>query len=171
MIHRPDHAPEPPGTPRARPRVRGYLKRALEYSLKITATARTIEVEYNDRIKGMMDLLRRGEGVVKVIEHGRTRTETQSTRGKPPLSLLRRYAARDAAQAAVPLLAVAALAAGRKLHRALVARQSAAARDCFKGHRLAAFACRDFGLLRFDNGRGHAALSGSANAPPPRTKL
>ena len=30
----------------------------------------------------MIDLLRRGEGVVKVIEHGRTRLETQSTRAK-----------------------------------------------------------------------------------------
>ena len=39
-------------------------------------------MEYNDRIKGMIDLLRRDEGVVKVIEHGRTRLETQSTRAK-----------------------------------------------------------------------------------------
>ena len=70
-------------------------------------------MEYNDRIKGMIDLLRRDEGVVKVIEHGRTRLETQSTRAKPTLSLLRRRAAYNAAQAAVPLLAVPALAARR----------------------------------------------------------
>ena len=63
MIHLLDHAPDPPGTPRDRSRVRGYLKRVLEYSLKISATARTIEVKYNDRIKSMIDLRRRGEGV------------------------------------------------------------------------------------------------------------
>ena len=51
------------------------------YNKKNSATAR-IEVKYNAGIKGMIDLRRRGEGVVKVIEHGRTRLETQSTRAK-----------------------------------------------------------------------------------------
>ena len=71
-------------------------------------------MKYNAGIKSMIDLLRRGEGVVKVIEHGRTRTENKAHSRKPPLSLLRRrYAADDAPQAAVPLLAVPALAARR----------------------------------------------------------
>ena len=39
-------------------------------------------MKYSERIKSMIDLRRRGEGVVKVIEHGRTRPETQSTRAK-----------------------------------------------------------------------------------------
>ena len=39
-------------------------------------------MKYKTGIKSMIDLLRRGEGVVKVIEHGRTRLETQSTRAK-----------------------------------------------------------------------------------------
>ena len=51
------------------------------YNKKNSATAR-IEVKYNAGIKSMIDLRRRGEGVVKVIEHGRTRLETQSTRAK-----------------------------------------------------------------------------------------
>ena len=72
----------------------------------------------------------------------RARTNgTQSTRGKPTLSLLRRRrAANNTPQAAVPLLAVPALASGRELHRALITREPAAAGDGFERHGLAAFA-------------------------------
>ena len=37
----------------------------------------------------MIDLLREGVGGLEVTDHGRTRTETQSTREKPPAVIAR----------------------------------------------------------------------------------
>ena len=119
MIHRPDHAPEPPGTPRARPWVGGYLKRALEYSLKISARSGW-SIPYSRMI-----LTPRGVGAGQSAEHGRT--GTQSTHAGS-----RRYrscgggARARAATTPPPILAVPALPA--QLHRALITREPAAAR-------------------------------------------
>ena len=102
----------------------------------------------------------------------RARTNgTQSTRGKPTLSLLRRRrAANNTPQAAVPLLAVPALASGRELHRALITREPAAAGDCFERHGLAAFAGCDLCLLYLDDGGRHDAPAGSSTCTTPKNQ-
>ena len=117
-------------------------------------------MKYNAGIKSMIDLLRRGEGVVKVIEHGRTRLETQSTRGKPPATIVRATVRRRRCAAGRRTTPCSACTCRRtparrgrvddaahrhdgkthQFHRALVARESAAAGHGFERHGLAAFA-------------------------------
>ena len=114
--------------------------------------------------KCAMKLVRRGEGV------GVERTNGQNTNTRGPLSLLRRHAADDPPQAAVPLLAVAALAARRELHRALITREPAAARHRFERHGLAAFAGCDLCLLYLDDGGRHYAPAGSSTCTTPKNQ-
>ena len=154
-------------------------------------------MKYNAGIKSMIDLRRRGEGVVKVIEHGRTRTEIQSTRAKaaaiapaPAATARRRRCA--AGRRTTPCSACTcrptparrgrvADAARRQreetyqFHRALITCEPAAARHGLERHGLAAFAGCDLCLLCLDHCCSHHVWdrraeprgSGAASSPMP----
>ena len=145
----------------------------------------------------MIDLLRRGEGVVKVIEHGRTRLETQSTRAKADAIVRAKTVRRrrcGAGRRTTPCSAGTcrptparrgrvddAITTRREdaetdqFHGALITREPAAAGHRFERHGLAAFALCYFCLLHFDHCCGHHAWdrraeprgSGAASSPTP----
>ena len=141
----------------------------------------------------MIDLLRRGEGVVKVIEHGRTRLETQSTRGKPPATIVRATVRRRRCAAGRRTTPCSACTCRRtparrgrvddaahrhdgkthQFHRALVARESAAAGHGFERHGLAAFAgchlCVSRGCA-VENAEGPAPSSGGTGTSTPSSR-